>query len=290
METLTYGNGSDVGLVRERNEDSYYSDSELGLWLIADGMGGHKGGKVASSVACESMIKSVQEGKSLAAAIHLAHNAVLAAAERGEGAPNMGSTIVALRITNATDYEIAWVGDSRAYLWDGHLRQLTRDHSYVQWLVDKGEITREQARKHPKSNIITQALGLRDQKIRVEKVSGRLEKDQKILLCSDGLNDEVSDQEIGRIMMTNDSEQSLVDKLIDAALRRGGHDNISVLVISGAENITGQSDVDADLLETQKIFFPRLSQRRRKRFIFIAILAVVSLVLLVLGISGILGV
>ncbi|MEH6579118.1 MAG: protein phosphatase 2C domain-containing protein [Amphritea sp.] len=285
METLAYGNGSNVGLVREKNEDSYYSDSEQGLWLIADGMGGHKGGQVASSVACESLVESVREGKNLTDAIHLAHEAVLAAAERGEGAPNMGSTIVALRVQNTMEYEIAWVGDSRAYLWDGQLRQITRDHSYVQWLVDKGEITREQAQKHPKSNIITQALGLPGQPIRVERVTGLLEKEQKILLCSDGLNDEVSDEEITKIMLTDDSEQSLVDKLIDAALRRGGRDNISVLVISGAANTAYALGEDGELLETQKIIFPRFNQRRRKRLLFIGIGIVVFLILAVLSIG-----
>ncbi len=269
MSGISYGDGSDAGRVRELNEDSYYADSELGLWLVADGMGGHRGGKVASTIACETVVEAVRSGMSLREAIQFAHDEVLAAGERGEGAPDMGSTIVALRVQNRRDYEVAWVGDSRAYLWDGQLRQLSRDHSYVQWLVDRGEISEDQARRHPKSNVITQALGVHGQGIRVECLNGQLGKGEKILLCSDGLNGEVSDGEISRIMRSDASEQSLVDRLIEAALQRGGRDNISVLVVSAPS--ANDTDEDSELLRTQELIFPRLSLRRRKRLGLLAL-------------------
>ncbi|MEH6823593.1 MAG: PP2C family serine/threonine-protein phosphatase [Motiliproteus sp.] len=264
MSTISYGDGSDVGRVRELNEDRYYADSELGLWLVADGMGGHRGGDVASTIASATVVEAIRTGRSLSEAIQLAHDEVLAAGERGEGAPNMGSTIVALRVQHHRNYEIAWVGDSRAYLWDGQLHQLSRDHSYVQWLVDRGEITEEQARKHPKSNVITQALGVRGQSIRVDCRNGALEQGQKILLCSDGLNGEVSDTEISKIMMSDGSEQSLVDRLIETALQRGGRDNVSVLVISAPSGSLGVADEDTELLSTQELIFPRFNRRRKR--------------------------
>jgi protein phosphatase len=282
MSTISYGDGSDVGLVRKLNEDSYYADSELGLWLVADGMGGHRGGDVASTIASATVVEAVRSGMSLNEAIQLAHDEVLAAGERGLGAPNMGSTIVALRVHNHRDYEVAWVGDSRAYLWDGQLYQLSRDHSYVQWLVDRGEISEEQARKHPKSNVITQALGVRGQSIRVDCQNGTLEKGQKILLCSDGLNGEVSDTEISKIMMSDGSEQSLVDRLIEAALQRGGRDNISVLVVSAPPGNAGVADQDNELLRTQELIFPRFGRRRRKRLWLLAFCAGIALALITL--------
>ncbi len=282
MSTISYGDGSDVGRVRELNEDRYYADSELGLWLVADGMGGHRGGDVASTIASATVVEAIRAGRSLSEAIQRAHDAVLAAAEQGQGAPNMGSTIVALRVSDQRNYEIAWVGDSRAYLWDGQLHQLSRDHSYVQWLVDRGEISEEQARKHPKSNVITQALGVRGQGIRVDCRSGTLNKGQKILLCSDGLNGEVSDAEISKIMMSEGNEQSLVDRLIETALQRGGRDNVSVLVISAPSASKGIEDEDTDLFSTQELVFPRFN-RRRKRVWLLALGAFVCVALVLVG-------
>ncbi len=281
MASISYGDGSDVGRVRELNEDSYIADRELGLWLVADGMGGHRGGEVASAIASEAVVEAVRSGSSLSQAIQQAHDQVLEAGERGQGSPNMGSTIVALRVENNRDYEVAWVGDSRAYLWDGQLHQLSRDHSYVQWLVDRGEISAEQARLHPKSNVITQALGIRGQSIRVESLKGQLQKGEKILLCSDGLNGEVSDAEIARIMGADVSEQSLVDRLIEAALQRGGRDNISVLVVSAATGGSRLDDEDTEVLKTQELIFPRLNRRRRQRLWLLIGAAIVGALALV---------
>ena len=145
---IEFGNSSHVGLRRELNEDTYYSDSELGLWLVADGMGGHEFGEVASALARDAVVREVRAGKSLTDAIRSADEDIIRQSKRRADSLPMGTTMVALRV-NDNRFELGWVGDSRAYLWNGQLRQLSSDHSYVQELIDQGAITAEQARTHP---------------------------------------------------------------------------------------------------------------------------------------------
>ena len=158
---IEFGHLSHVGLRRELNEDTYYGDAELGLWLVADGMGGHEFGEVASALARDAVVREVRAGRPLAEAIRRADEDIIKhSRQRAESLP-MGTTMVALRIID-NRFELAWVGDSRAYLWNGQLRQLSSDHSYVQELIDQGAITAEQARAHPHRNVVTQALGVTD--------------------------------------------------------------------------------------------------------------------------------
>ena len=130
-------------------------------------------------------------------------------------------------------FEVAWVGDSRVYLWDGELRQVSQDHSYVRELIEQGAISPEQARTHPHRNVVTQALGVTDpQSLRVETVSGRIAPGQQILLCSDGLTEEVEDAQIAQILSRPDlTAQECVDHLILAALDGGGSDNVTVVLL-----------------------------------------------------------
>jgi protein phosphatase len=130
-------------------------------------------------------------------------------------------------------FEVAWVGDSRAYLWNGRLQQLSQDHSYVQELIEQGAITAEQARSHPHRNVVTQALGVTDpDNLRVETISGELKPGMQLLLCSDGLTEEVDDSEIERTLSRSDlSAQECVDQLIVAALDGGGSDNVTVVLV-----------------------------------------------------------
>ncbi|GIX35631.1 MAG: hypothetical protein KatS3mg126_1410 [Lysobacteraceae bacterium] len=145
---IEFGHLSHVGLRREHNEDTYYGDAELGLWLVADGMGGHEFGEVASALAREAIVREVRAGKPLAEAIRAADQEIHRQSQRrSEGLP-MGTTIAAARVFGDR-FEVGWVGDSRAYLWDGALRQVSQDHSYVQELIEQGAITPEQARSHP---------------------------------------------------------------------------------------------------------------------------------------------
>ena len=160
------------------------------------------------------------------------------ASERGIGARGIGSTVIALQV-NSSGYEIAWVGDSRAYIWDGELKQISRDHSYVQKLLDSGAITEEEAITHPNRNIITQSLGADVPQVNVDHVRGQFTPPQKILLCSDGLTDEVLDGEIAVILEQGGDDQSIVNNLISSALMHGGKDNVTVLLVSAPDAITG---------------------------------------------------
>ncbi|MAL02795.1 MAG: protein phosphatase [Arenimonas sp.] len=229
---IEFGHLSHVGLRRELNEDTYYGDAELGLWLVADGMGGHEFGEVASALARDAVVREVRAGRSLVDAIRRADEDIIRhSKQRSESLP-MGTTMVALRITD-NRFELAWVGDSRAYLWNGQLRQLSADHSYVQELIDQGAITAEQARVHPHRNVVTQALGVTDpQSLKVETLSGELRPGQQLLLCSDGLTEEVDDASIGALLArTEFSAQECVDHLVSAALDGGGSDNVTVILL-----------------------------------------------------------
>ena len=229
---IEFGHLSHVGLRRELNEDTYFGDAELGLWLVADGMGGHEFGEVASALARDAVVREVRAGRPLAEAIRRADEDIIRhSRQRAESLP-MGTTMVALRLQDHR-FELAWVGDSRAYLWNEQLRQLSSDHSYVQELIDQGAITAEQALAHPHRNVVTQALGVTDpQNLKVETLAGDLRPGQQLLLCSDGLTEEVDDATIGSLLARTDlSAQECVDHLVSAALDGGGSDNVTVLLL-----------------------------------------------------------
>jgi serine/threonine protein phosphatase PrpC len=229
---IEFGHLTHVGLRREHNEDTYYGDTQLGLWLVADGMGGHEFGEVASALARDAIVRSVGQGASLEDAIRAADREIIAQSQRRTEALPMGTTIAAVRIVDDR-YKVAWVGDSRIYLWNGSLKQISQDHSYVQELIDQGAITPEQARTHPHRNVVTQALGVTDpNSLKVEAVEGELKSGLSLLLCSDGLTEEVDDTQIARILAKRDlTAQECVDQLVLAALEGGGSDNVTVLLI-----------------------------------------------------------
>lgn len=230
---IEFGHATHVGLRREHNEDTYYADADLFLWLVADGMGGHEHGEVASAIARDTLVREVAKGLSLDQAIHLADEEILRHSNRRSEALPMGTTIAATRLHGENEFEVAWVGDSRVYLWQSELKQLSQDHSYVQELIDQGAITNEQARTHPHRNVVTQALGVTDpQQLRVETVRGAFETGMQILLCSDGLTEEVDDTQIAAILARLDlSAQECVEHLILAALDGGGSDNVTVVLL-----------------------------------------------------------
>jgi protein phosphatase len=229
---IEFGHSSHVGLRREHNEDTYYADAELGLWLVADGMGGHEHGEVASALARDTVVREISEGAPLAQAVQRADEEIIHHSSKKAEALPMGTTIAAIRMQGG-DYEICWVGDSRVYMWNGELKQLSQDHSYVQELISQGAITHEQARTHPHRNVVTQALGVTDpQSLRVETIRGTLAPGIQILLCSDGLTEEVDDKDIATVLAREDlSAQECVDHLILAALDGGGSDNVTVILI-----------------------------------------------------------
>lgn len=235
MNSIDFALGTHTGWVRELNEDSHIALPRLGLWVIADGMGGHEAGEVASAIAIREIARSIEQGMALAEAIETAHRAIQTAALQGDGAADMGSTVVALKLDNGLHYEIAWVGDSRAYLWNGGLHRLTTDHSYVQMLLNAGMITESEIPGHPCRNVISQALGTGgadNKKIKVDSVSGVLNENNSLLLCSDGLSGEVTDDGIDAILSETTDAQTRVDRLIAAALEAGGKDNVTVIVVN----------------------------------------------------------
>ena len=218
---IEFGHLTHVGLRRDLNEDTYYGDSELGLWLVADGMGGHACGEVASALARETIVREIRDGTPLAQAIRIADEEIIR------------TTVVAVRV-RGNRFEVAWVGDSRAYLWrDGNLAQLSQDHSYVQELIAQGALTSEQARSHPHRNVVTQALGVTDPNhLNVETMTGELRPGMQLLLCSDGLTEEVDDKGIASTLRHDDcSAQECVDTLIAAALDGGGSDNVTAILV-----------------------------------------------------------
>ena len=223
---------SDSGRVRNHNEDSVAGDASLGIVVLADGMGGYHAGEVASAIAVHTICEAVANQATLAEAITLAHHAVCEADDNQ--IPGMGTTVVAL-LSRGHDYEIAWVGDSRAYLWDlKNLQRLTRDHSMVQDMVDAGVISESEASDHPQRNIITQSVGAPAEPApKVETLAGQWGPGQSILLCSDGLNGELGDDAISAILSASVSAQDGTRQLLQAALARGGRDNITLLMING---------------------------------------------------------
>lgn len=228
-----YGAGTNVGNVRDNNEDSYVCDDEKDLWIVADGMGGLGFGEVASAITTYTVSRQVRSGHGINQAIELAHKNIKEYAQSDGLGTNMGTTIVLL-LSHGSLYNIFWVGDSRAYLLDTeNMKQVTVDHSLVQSLIDQGELTKEEAITDPRKNAVTRALGVQElETVRADSISERWKPGQKILLCSDGLTDCVSDADIEKLMRQGGDDQDIVDRLIEAALEGGGKDNVTVIVIS----------------------------------------------------------
>ncbi len=226
-----------MGNVRSHNEDYLRAEPELGLWVVADGMGGHKGGETASMIAADFIVDKIRTGETLEASIAQAHHAILQASKEGKGPEGMGTTVVALKITDNT-CEISWVGDCRAYLWDGTIfKQLTKDHSYVQQLVDTGVISSEESIRHPYQDVLLQALGATDiPDVNVETIIHEMYQGEQILLCSDGLTKELNDSDIADALALELNEQKKTDYLISAALKNTGRDNITAILVSADED------------------------------------------------------
>lgn len=229
--SLMWGARSDVGCVRTHNEDSYLVQSPL--FCVCDGMGGHAAGEVASSIAVETIARlAPQEADAtrLAAAVEAANAAIIEAAANGLGKPGMGCTATAAYIEGNV-IAIAHVGDSRAYLLhEGTLIRITHDHSYVEELVDAGEITADEARVHPNRSVITRALGS-DPAMYADHFQLNIEEGDRLILCSDGLSSMISDGEIENIATQSPTAQICTDNLVDAALNAGGGDNVTVVVV-----------------------------------------------------------
>ncbi len=229
---------SHIGKVRTTNEDALILEPRLGLYAVLDGMGGASAGDVASQLARDAILDFVHHRRSalpprelLVAAIVAGSAAVFGEAQRHRDRHGMGTTVVACLVIDPQHVVIAHVGDSRAYLWrDGRLQTLTRDHTIVEELVDRGLLTAEEAERHPYKNVLSRNLGAKPE-TRVDCLELELRPGDRLLLCSDGLYGYASAEAIQYLLGSGDAPEHVARDLIDLALRGGGGDNVSTLVI-----------------------------------------------------------
>ncbi len=231
---VVVGAASDVGRARERNEDSYLAMPPV--YIVADGMGGHRGGNVASSLAMQVMSGLTNGGTSqmLPEQVRQANHAILERARGDRDLQGMGTTITATYVDDGTVH-LAQVGDSRAYLLRaGQFQQITTDHTLVHEMVKRQQITAEEAEHHPQRSILTRALGV-DEPVEVDVFDIPAQVGDRMLLCSDGLHSMVDDSVIQQILQSEPTPQAAADQLVTLANQAGGLDNITVIVLEFAD-------------------------------------------------------
>lgn len=238
---ISYSAKTNIGK-RKVNEDSFWVDEELGLYIVADGVGGLAKGEIASKMACDIICASIKQGTTLSEAVLEAHKKIIADTKVNEKRKGMASTVVVAKFTGNA-YELAWVGDSRAYLWDGSLKQLTRDHSYVELLLETGHITYDQMKTHPDKNVISQALGIERKELKVATNKGTLEAGQTLMLSSDGLYEISQESQMIKQLKNMENIISLSKKLVNYAANSEGKDNITLLTVQSDANSKNKSDI-----------------------------------------------
>ncbi len=228
--------------MRQLNEDSLYAPQGApeGLLLVADGMGGHKAGEVASAIAMQTVVDEMRRMRALPEppavqdmvkeAVKLANRAVLRHSASDEKFAGMGTTLTMAVREHGNDWVIGHVGDSRAYYLGGFgIKRLTRDHTLVEELLRLGEITPEEAVRHPQRHVITRTVGTGTY-VRVDCTKVTLAAGEGVLLCSDGLTEHVFDEEIARVFRYKKSPEECVEALLELCLNRGGRDNVSIVL------------------------------------------------------------
>ncbi len=246
--TRRFGVGglSDVGRVRELNEDNWHwepLDGDTALYAVADGMGGHDRGELASQVAVETLfevtraeLSGLEERTAVALrdlmrrSFQKANRAVVATGAEHDS--NMGTTLCAALVHKEVDAIIANVGDSRVYLFrDGELHQVSQDHSLVAYLVQVGELSEAEARNHPSGNILVRSIGSVDE-VEIDLYHLETKPGDRLMLCSDGLWGEVPDEELHATFIAHDNAQSACEALVDLANDHGGRDNTTLVVVN----------------------------------------------------------
>ncbi|WP_294548871.1 Stp1/IreP family PP2C-type Ser/Thr phosphatase [uncultured Pseudoflavonifractor sp.] len=231
---------TDRGAVRHQNQDAYYLDvpGNLALAVVCDGMGGAKAGNVASTLAVDTFVEALRSGSidaqepddALARAAEQANRAVFDRAVSDPACQGMGTTMVAVLLTDRSAH-ILNIGDSRCYLvTETGISRVTRDHSVVEDLVQKGRITPEEARLHPRKNLITRALGA-EERVRADLYHLDLAVGDCLLLCSDGLSNIVTDQELLYEIIHGGEKEDCCRRLLDIAMSRGAPDNVTAVLI-----------------------------------------------------------
>lgn len=226
---------SDIGSVRQRNEDCFLAESDLRLYAVADGLGGHRGGDVASRLACATLVAAIGEGATLADAVVRSNAAVFDAAQDDRALDGMGTTLSALMLVERNAATVAQVGDSRVYVMrDGGLVQVTEDQTVAMDMVREGAMSLNEARSSWGWNSLTQALGT-DPAIAPVLTEIDLDQAAAVLLCSDGLGEMVPDALIERLLADHVRDpEAAAAALLQAALDSGGHDNVTVVVLARA--------------------------------------------------------
>lgn len=230
---LAVGARTDVGRVREGNEDSYLVDSPL--FVIADGMGGHAAGDIASATAVEKIKEhrseiTADDPTTLTGTVRDANRAIWDKSEIDPTVRGMGTTCTMI-LVEGDRAEVAHVGDSRAYLFhNGELRQITDDHTLVGRMVREGKLKPEEAERHPQRSMVTRALGV-DEDVEVDQFSVTLAPGDRLILCSDGLSGMLSEERIAQVLTNESDPQAAADRLIEDANEAGGEDNITVIVV-----------------------------------------------------------
>jgi serine/threonine protein phosphatase PrpC len=226
---------TDVGLRRKVNEDSLLVRTERGYWAVADGMGGHDAGDVASSKVTQALLElPIVYGlddlvASAVEALKKVNRDLIALAGSSEGQRTIGSTVVGIAIANG-QFRCFWAGDSRAYrIRDGAIERLSRDHSLVQSLVDAGMLAPDEAESHPNANVITRAVGVAEE-LTIDVVDGDARVGDLFLLASDGLTRPMSDSEIAAALVANPPAIA-AGKMVDTVLSRGAPDNVSMIIV-----------------------------------------------------------
>jgi serine/threonine protein phosphatase PrpC len=245
------GSTTHTGMVRDHNEDNHLVLPDAGLWLVADGMGGHEAGEVASKMIVEAAASIGQATSApdmlgrLVDRIEVAHKNIREHSIKLGGA-TIGSTVVALLCYDG-HFAVIWAGDSRAYLLrDGLLHQISKDHTEAQELVAQGIITAEQALHWPRRNVITRAVGVFDRP-NADKITGTIQPGDVFLLCSDGLTEHVPPPDLA-VLMADPDPQAACDKLVNLTLARGAKDNVTVIVVRWGPrpSAAAQDDEDED--------------------------------------------
>ena len=242
---MQYFGLTDVGSVRENNEDSFgirQISDHAAAFVVADGMGGHLGGEEASSTAVDYVLNAIDESSAkfnkysdkqmenfLKNTVIKVNKALFEKANDNSDLMGMGTTLV-ICILLKDKYYVSNVGDSRLYIHSSSLTQITKDHSYVSELVDMGAITKEQALTHPGKNVITRAVGT-EADVTADIFKGKLKSQDVILICTDGLTNMVNDSAIADIISTGDKPQSITESLVKLAKENGGKDNITVVTV-----------------------------------------------------------
>jgi serine/threonine protein phosphatase PrpC len=244
---IRVGVQTDIGRSRVRNEDAYLVNDPV--FAVADGMGGHRGGDVASTLALESLQSagagSAEDFQQLVEQIKAANQRVLERGEADRDLRGMGTTLTAILASDGRAH-VAHVGDSRAYLLrHGNLQQLTEDHTLVQRMVREGRLTEEEAHTHPQRSIVTRALGV-DENIPIDELTLDLKEGDRILLCTDGLSSMIERDTIKAILQSEPDPQAACDRLVEEANRAGGDDNITVILL----DVVGDDEASGDGLES----------------------------------------